>query len=152
MTSYLFSAWISHFIESVCRFDVISTQQRHLLILNGHDSHISLDVFHKAKNTGLDLLILSSHTSHALQSLDVCVFKPFKQYFRKYRDFWTSRNMDQPTSKATLAHWVCLALKKALSVENIKSAYSSTGIFPFKPRAVDSRLAPSLPCARANRE
>jgi hypothetical protein len=87
MTSYLFSAWISHFIELVRRFDVISSEQRYLLILDGHNSHISLDVVHEAKSVGLDLVTLPSHTSHALQPLDVCVFKPFKQYFREYRDF-----------------------------------------------------------------
>jgi hypothetical protein len=75
-----------------------------LLMLDGHNSHISLDVVHEAKSARLDLLTLPSHISHTLQPLDVCVFKPFKQYFRECRDFWTSRHMDQPASKVTLAH------------------------------------------------
>jgi hypothetical protein len=87
MTSYLFSAWISHFIESVRKLGGISPEQRHLLILDSHNSHVTLDVAMEAKIVGLDLLTLPSHTSHALQPLDVLAFKPFKQRFRKYRDF-----------------------------------------------------------------
>jgi hypothetical protein len=87
MTSYLFSTWLSHFIESVSKVGGISPEQRHLLIQDGHNSHVTLDVAMKAKRMGLDLLTLPSHTSHALQPLDISAFKPFKQRFHEYRDF-----------------------------------------------------------------
>jgi hypothetical protein len=64
MTAYLFSTWISHFIESVSSLGGISPTRRHLLILDGHNSHVTLEV---VKEAGLDLLTLPSHTSHALQ-------------------------------------------------------------------------------------
>jgi hypothetical protein len=99
MTSYLFSAWISHFLESMRRLGGISLERRHLLILDSYNSHVTLEVVMEAKRVGLDLLTLPSHTSHALQPLDVSVFKPFKQHFREYRDFWTSRNLDQRATK-----------------------------------------------------
>jgi hypothetical protein len=60
MTPYLFSAWISHFIENVQRLGGISLDRYHLLILNRHNSHVTLDVVHEAKTTGLDLVTLSS--------------------------------------------------------------------------------------------
>jgi hypothetical protein len=44
MTSYLFSAWISHFIESVRRLGGISPERHHLLILDGQNSHVILEV------------------------------------------------------------------------------------------------------------
>ena len=143
MTSYLFSAWISHFIESVQRMGGISTDQRHLLILDGHASHITFDVVQEAREAGLDLLTLPSHTSHAMQPLDVSVFKPFKTFFKEYRDFWTSRNLNQPATKQTLAHWVSLALKRALTPHNIRSGFSSTGILPFNRDAMNVHLGPS---------
>jgi hypothetical protein len=99
MTSYLFSAWISHFIECVQSIREISTENKHLLILDGHSSHVTLDVVQEARVVGLDLLTLPSYTSHALQPLDVSVFKPFKTFFREYRDFWTSRHLNQIVTK-----------------------------------------------------
>jgi hypothetical protein len=143
MTSYLFSAWISHFIESVRRLGGISPEKRHLLILDGHNSHVTLEVVQEAKSAGLDLLTLLSHTSHALQPLDVAIFKPFKQHFREYRDFWTSRNLDQPATKTTLVQWVSLALQKALSSSNIRSGFSATGIHPLNRLAIQAHMQPS---------
>jgi hypothetical protein len=143
MTSYLLSAWISHFISSISRIGAISPDHRHLLILDGHSSHATLEVIEEARGAGLDILTLPSHTSHALQPLDVAVFKPFKQYFREYRDFWTSRNMNQPAGKETLAQWVSLALRKALSEKNIKNGFTATGILPFNRSALDGQFAPS---------
>jgi hypothetical protein len=66
MTSYLFGAWISRFIELVQESGSISSEHRHLLILDGHISHVSVEIVQKARSVGLDLLTLPSHTSHAL--------------------------------------------------------------------------------------
>ena len=57
-----------------------------LLILDGHKSHISMEVLLKAKNHGIDMVSLSYHTSHELQPLGISCFKPFKLAFRAYRD------------------------------------------------------------------
>jgi hypothetical protein len=90
MAFYFFSAWISYFLEFVGRLGGISLERRHLLILDGHNIHVTLEVVLEAKRMGLDLLTLPCHTSQALQPLDVLVFKQFKQHFCEYRDFWTS--------------------------------------------------------------
>jgi hypothetical protein len=103
MTSYLFGAWMSRFIELVRASSSISPCHRHLLILDGHISHVNVEVVKEAKRASLDLLTLPSHTSHALQPLDVSIFKPFKQFFRQYKDFWMSRNLNEVASKDTLA-------------------------------------------------
>lgn len=143
MTTYLFSAWISHFIACIRRFDVISPTQRHLLVLDGHNSHVTLEVATGARKVGLDLISLPSHTSHKLQPLDVSVFKPFKGFFRQYRDFWMSRYVDEPAGKETLAQWVSLSLKKALTASNICSGFRATGIHPLNKHAIDEDMGPS---------
>jgi hypothetical protein len=143
MTSYLFGAWMSRFIELVRGSGSMSPSHRHLLILDGHISHVSVEVVQEARAAGLDLLTLPSHTLHALQPLDVSVFKPFKQFFRQYRDFWMSRNLNEGASKEILAQWVSLSLKKALIEGNIHKGFSGIGIWPLNEHVVDSMLAPS---------
>jgi hypothetical protein len=49
----------------------------HLLILDIHSSHVTMDVVKTACSVGLDFLTLLSYTSHAMQPLDVSCFKPF---------------------------------------------------------------------------
>jgi len=73
MTSFLFSKWIDYFIASVGGKKGMNTTNRHLMILDGHNSHVTLDVITKAREARLDVCSLSSRTSHVLQSLDVAV-------------------------------------------------------------------------------
>jgi len=64
MTNSLFILWMSHFLLKVSELYGISRENRHLLILDGHKSHVSLDVIHLAISEGLDLLTFPSHMSH----------------------------------------------------------------------------------------
>jgi hypothetical protein len=54
-----------------------------------------------------------------------------------------SKNLNQPTSKDTLAQWVSLSLRKALTENNIKKGFSAIEIWPFNEQAMDTMLAPS---------
>ena len=143
MTGTLFNEWINHFLHHVGIMYGISTENRHLLIMDGHNSHVTIDVAHTARKVGLDLLTIPSHTSHATQPLDVSIFKPFKTAFRKYRDFWTIRNKGKGAAKEDLAQWVSLALKKAMTPTNIKKGFSATGIWPLNRTAMDDKMGPS---------
>ena len=137
MTSYLFSAWISHFSESMQRYGGISPNHCHLLILDRFNFYITLDVVHEAKSMGLDLVTLPP--THALQPLDVTVFQRFKQYM----DYWTFRNLNQLAIKDTLAQWVSLGLKRILSAHNICKGFNATRIFLLKKDAINHDLSPS---------
>ena len=126
MTATLFSHWISHFIRCLEKNRGISHKRQYLLILDGYNSHITLEVVHKCREVGLDLLTLPSHTSHRLQPLDVGVFSPFKRYFKRYRDVWSVSNKEKGASKHTLAMWVSKALERALTTKNITAAFRTT--------------------------
>ena len=143
MTAFLFSAWISHFISIVKERYGISMQNRHLLVLDGHGSHVTLEVVQKAREQGLDILTLPSHTSHRLQPLDVSIFKPFKVAFRACRDRWTINNKGKGASKEDLADWVSQGLRKALTIDKIQKGFAATGIWPLNPNAMDKYMQPS---------
>jgi hypothetical protein len=104
---------------------------------------VTIDVVEKAKTVGLHLLMLPSHCSHAMQLLDMAVFKPFKSAFRVYQDAWTLQNMGRGARKEILASWTCKALKRALIVENIQVGFKRTGIYPLNPYAMDSSMGPA---------
>ena len=46
-----------------------------LLLIDGHKSHITLDVVYLCRDNDILLFCLTPHTTHALQPLDVAVFK-----------------------------------------------------------------------------
>jgi hypothetical protein len=115
----------------------------HLLILDRHNSHVTIEVVAKAKEVGLHLVTLPSHTSHALQPLDVGVFGPFKRAFWIYCDIWAMNNKGKGAKKVVLAEWVSKALGRALTSENIQSGFRATGIYPLNSHAMDSEMEPS---------
>lgn len=129
-------AWMSHFIQSFERLGGISPERQHLLIMDGYTSHITLEVVEEAKLGRLDLLTLLSHTSHTIQPLDCSIFNPFKAYFKAYRDYWQAQNLTKTTSKETLAHWILLALRKALSEKNIKNSFKGDENYPLNKEAI----------------
>ena len=90
MTKQLFLSWLFHFAASVP--SGISPNNRHLLTLNGHGSHMAVQTIEEANNLGINLLTLPAHTTHRLQPLDVSVFSPFKNYFRSEHTAWMAKN------------------------------------------------------------
>ena len=84
MTACLFTAWIDHFIVALKNHSSILLDCPHLLIMDGHSSHVTINVVEKTCAIGLHLLTLPSHCSHAMQPLDVAIFKPFKGAFCVY--------------------------------------------------------------------
>jgi hypothetical protein len=85
---------------------------QHLLILDGHNSHITLEIIQQVKDVGLDLPSLPTHTFHEFQHLDVSVFKSFKIAFYKFWDIWSLAKKHKFAQKEDLAQWVSLALQK----------------------------------------
>ena len=83
MTKWLFQSWILHFIGTLRKTIKIDEKNKHLLVLNGHNSHVTLEVVISTMN----IISLPSHTFHVLQPLDVSCFTPFKYVFRQSRDF-----------------------------------------------------------------
>jgi hypothetical protein len=77
-----------------------------MFIFNGYGAHVTFEVIDQAQTFTLDMGILPSHTSHALQPLYLACFKPFKTAFIKER-YTTiiNRNYIEP-DKIVLVGWM----------------------------------------------
>jgi hypothetical protein len=79
MTTFLFKEFLSFFKRFI--LSGISSTNKHLLILDEHGSHVTLEVIEQVKEFELDLITLPLHTFHAFQPLGVACLKPFKTIF-----------------------------------------------------------------------
>ncbi len=104
MTTFLFKKFMYFLNKSVPTGKSFNNQ--HSLLLDGHGSHVTLKARECAKIFGLDMITLPSHTSHALQALNVSCFKPFKATFKKVKDVTMSRSNHMELDKITLIGWV----------------------------------------------
>jgi hypothetical protein len=84
----------------------ISQTNHHLVIINGHGSHVTLEATQQAQDFGLDMVIVPSHTyEHVFQALDVSCFKSFKIAFKKKIKAMAKNNYLE-LDKMMLASWV----------------------------------------------
>ena len=143
MTRWLFESWILHIIQCLSRGPGLDQNTRHLLILDGHNSHISLEVVKISMESGLDVVSLSSQTSHGLQPHDLACFKSFKTTFRKQRDLWLLRRKNRVVEKQDLCEWTLKAFKAVLPANNVKARFRKTGIWPLNCDAARAAMAAS---------
>jgi hypothetical protein len=83
MNFFLFKEFLSFFKQSIPSGVVVTNQ--HLLILNGHGSHVTIRALKQAHEFGLDMISLPAHTSHALQPLDFFALNHLKLHFQRLR-------------------------------------------------------------------
>ena len=137
--SELFYAWMQKI------FLVHAVHQRPVfLLVDGHSSHMILDLIDLARENNIILFCLPPHTTHLLQPLDVSVFKSLKDHFyRSLRAFcFVKRNV--VVSKKEFASVVKEPFEKAFSISNVKAGFKKCGIYPFDPNVIDqSKLKPS---------
>ena len=77
MKQDIFPQVLKHFIDNVS----VSKDQPGVLIMDKHNSHITIEAVELAKEHGLSLPTLPPHCSHKLQSLDVSAFGAFKKFY-----------------------------------------------------------------------
>ena len=130
--SELFLSWMNKAFLKHC-----GSQRPVLLFVDGHASHITLDVIDVAKENDVILFCLPPHTTHALQPLDVSVFKSLKSNFSKTIHALSFTKKDFVVSKRDFARVVKTPFERAFSISNIKSGFSKCGIYPFNPDAID---------------
>lgn len=125
----IFYKFIEHFLSHAQP----SLAKPHLLIYDNHESHISLNVINKAKESGLYLLTIPPHTSHKLQPLDRSVFGPFKNYYYKAMSEWMCNpgNAGKPVTIYDVAEIAGKAYELSFTPKNILSGFKIAGIIPL---------------------
>lgn len=123
----LFVEYLNHFIKYVKP----TINEKVLLIIDNHDTHISIPAITLAKNNGIILLTLPPHTSHKLQPLDRTVFGPYKAFYNQAASEWMLSNPGKPMGIYDVAEIVGKAYGKAFTIENIVKGFTVTGICPL---------------------
>ena len=116
-----------HFVKFIPERD---PDQHLLLLLDGHKSHISVDLLEWAKAKNIILFILPAHTLHILQPLDVSCYGPLQNIYNAQCHKLIRQNASAIT-RYNVCELACKAYTRALTAENLHSAFRKTGIFPL---------------------
>jgi hypothetical protein len=118
-------------LEHIVSHTKCSKDEPILLILDNHETHLSIDVVDCAKNNGITLLTFPPHCSHRMQPLDRTVYKAFKQYYNVACNQWMINNAGKTLSIYGVSELVGQAYPQAFSLSNIQSGFRVTGIYPL---------------------
>ena len=140
MTGENFVVFLHHFINNVrCSKDHLV-----LIIMDNHDSHITIDALNVAKENEIILLTFPPHCSHKLQPLDRTIFGPFKHYYTQAANGYMNNHPGCTISIHNIAELVGKAYPGAFTPRNITAGFKVSGIFPFDSNIFnDEEFAPS---------
>ena len=107
-----------------------------ILFVDGHRTHMSMQVSMLCEDNGIILYLLPPNCTHILQPADVGPFKPLKSYWRsEVIDF----QWEHPNSVVRRKH-VALLLQnvlKKVTKESIINGFRACGLYPINPDGVD---------------
>ena len=138
VNSELFYKWLEFFIKS------IPPSRPVLLLLDGHASHVSIEVIELARSNDIHMLCLPAHTTHILQPLDVGVFKSLKSNYYKACKKYITDHPGRVITTDVIAALVAVAWPQSVTPVNIMAGFKKCGAYPLNPGEVtDRQIAPS---------
>jgi hypothetical protein len=128
--------WLKHF-NSYTKARCVGPWR--LLILDGHESHHSVEFLDLCKKNYIIALCMPAHASHILQPLDVGCFSPLKRAYGTEIS-WMIRHRINHIDKLSFLPAFKAAFKKAITKDTICGGFRGAGLVPFDPDEVLSKL------------
>ena len=132
--------WIQHF-ERLTRPPNPSTFR--LLLLNGHDSHVTYEFAQYCYAKRIKLLRLPPHSTHFTQPLDIGIFQVWKHYHSEQVDELVRQRIGEFTRQDFLAGVESIR-QRNFTKNVIRSAFRKTGYLPYNPALVLAQLPPEI--------
>ncbi|KAH5791053.1 hypothetical protein HBI89_212980 [Parastagonospora nodorum] len=139
LSAYL--QWLKHFDEHTKRR---VTGAYRLLIIDGHESHDSLEFQQYCKDNKIITICMPPHSSHLLQPLNVGCFAPLKKaYGRQAEELM--RNQITHITKLKFLPCFKRAFDAAITPSNIQGGFQGAGLVLFDPERVILALNSQTP-------
>jgi hypothetical protein len=128
--------WIQHFDRHT---KPRKTGGYRVLVLDGHESHHSVEFELYCKENNIITLCMPPHSSHLLQPLDVGCFGPLKKAYGRQIEMKMKAGTSHITKEDFLPAFSA-AFRDAMTEKNILGGFRGAGLMPHDPKAVLSKL------------
>lgn len=108
-----------------------------LFLVDGHKSHMSLDLSKFCHENQIILYALPPNATHLIQPADVAVFKPLKEYWRTEVREWQAKNENRVVTKMEFCGIFEIVLKHPNLPVCMRNGFKACGLYPFNPNAVN---------------
>ena len=135
MQDNVFENWFKDFFNQSTQ----SNQKPVLLIYDGHGSHLTYNTVMLAIKNNIIIICLPPNCSHALQPLDVGVFKNLKVEWKKNVKQWFRESRHFSVDKAVF-FGLLNRLWHTLSADNAVAGFRGSGIVPLELEKMKRRI------------
>jgi hypothetical protein len=112
-----------------------------LLILDGHESHLTMDFIEYCDQNKILLAVYPSYPTHTLQPLDVAIFKPLSTAYSNEISAFIERSQGLTSmSKGDFFRLFYRAWKTSFKETMILKAFEATALSPFHPEVILKRF------------
>ena len=129
-------AWLKHFDAHT---KASSAGAYRLLIIDGHESHCSVEFQDYCKENKIIALCMPPHSSHLLQPLDVVCYSLLKRHYGDEISL-LARSRIHHINKETFLPAFKAAYKKTFTSANVCAGFRGAGLVPYDLEAVLSKL------------
>lgn len=137
----LFIHWLHHFIS----YAKPTVEEPILLVLDNHESHVSLACYLLCRQNGIVLLSLPPHTSHRMQPLDVTFFGPLKTAYNKECDLYMASNVGRRITQYEVVELFTKAFNRISNIEKAANGFRAAGIWPLDTTKFDEIFSDMRP-------
>jgi DDE superfamily endonuclease/helix-turn-helix, Psq domain len=123
----LYLKWLNHFIKQTGA----SVDRKVLLILDNHESHVTLQAWSLCRENGVIVVSLPPHCSHKCQPLDLTVFGPLKTAYYKRCSEWMTINPGKRITQYEVATLFGDAYCATASIQKCVNGFRAAGIYPL---------------------
>ena len=122
------------------------------LFMDGHHSHISLELIRVARDNNVQLFCLPPNCTHVAQPLDVGVFALVKKVWAHILKQWKLESKAPNVSKEVFPSLLRHLWEESLTPEQCRSGFRASRIYPLSREAVMMKLGPSQAFAPTKEE
>lgn len=126
---YMANIFYKRLVERDIKFPVI-------LFLDGHKSHISMELHEFCVEKKILLVCLPPNATHIIQPCDVGIFRPLKIEWRKVVQ-QHQQSTTKPITKINFAPLFASAYEQAMKTEIVQNAFKCCGLYPLNPNNVN---------------
>ncbi|XP_062557247.1 uncharacterized protein LOC134222120 [Armigeres subalbatus] len=125
-----------------------------VFFVDGHSSHVAVEVAEKCQELGIILIALYPNMTRITQPVDVSIFKPLKDQWRKELDDWNSEHLGEIFTLKQFGPTLKKAVDAGLKKDSIINGFRACGLCPFDADNVDyskcTAINESLPSEPSN--
>ncbi|KAF2895482.1 hypothetical protein ILUMI_10688 [Ignelater luminosus] len=127
INEFIFVDYLQHFIS----FVKPTKEEPVLIILDNHESHISLEAYKLYREHNLHVLSLPPHVSHKMQPLDLTFFSSLKMAYNRECELYMVNNPGKRITQYEVGELVTNAYNKTANISKVVSGFRVAGIHPI---------------------